>query len=128
MNKSDLNSSMLFKIRDNGLCALLERNSDNSLVFYDKNRIRNGNSGGVSSLKNDYDDNLIFLYNNNPDYDIIAIKQYDSCTQVINIVLNDKEPEEWDWVENTKEDIEENSESQTVNFTVNINIDSKNEY
>ncbi len=131
MNKSDLNSSMLFKIKNYGLCVLLERKRDNNLIFCDKNRIKNGNSGGISSL-NDYDDNLMFnLGFNSKEFDITAIKQYDSCTQVINMVLNDEEPKEWDWIEEVKENNQNNSpeEANTPivnNITINITVDSSN--
>ena len=53
MNKSDLNSSMLFKIRDEGLCVLLNRNGDNFQVFYNKNNIVKGHAWGISSLNDD---------------------------------------------------------------------------
>jgi len=129
MNKSDLNSSMLFKIRNFGLCVLLERNSDNNLVFYDKDRIKNGDSGGVSSL-NDYDNNLMFnLGFNSKQFDIIAIKQYDSCTQAINMVLNDKEPKKWDWIEEDNQNNSPEEEANTPiinNITINITVDSSN--
>jgi hypothetical protein len=95
MKKSDLNESMLFKLRNRGLCVLLDKNGDKTKVFYNKENIKYGDIGGLSTLSN-YNENLT-SNNISNNYDIIAIKQYNSCTKVIYNIIHDIEPEEWDW-------------------------------
>jgi len=123
MKKSELNSSMLFKMRNDVLYALLPDIEGNH-IFYDKIDISEGYSGdGI--LFDDYGDNL--FQDESDDYDIVAIKQRNGCARVISDVLNSNEPKEWDWVEEVKEDIEEPKFENTVqNITINITIDSSN--
>jgi len=127
MKKSDLNSSMLFKMRGNGLCALLDRHDNNVKVFYNKGNIVCGSIAGQTSIV-DYNDDISLIdnqYEHDTEYDIVAIKQYGSCTNVLRKVVNNEEPEEWDWVEEV-EKAEELEVGNTVqNITINITIDSK---
>lgn len=129
MNKSDLNSSMLFKIRDEGLCVLLNRNGDNFQVFYNKNNIVKGHAWGISSLNDDYNNDLKCNHYYTNEFDIISIKQYKSCSEVISMILKDQEPEEWDWVEEIEKPKEEKIEEiknpipAICNVTFNIIVD-----
>jgi len=125
MKKSELNSSMLFKMRDGDLCALLD-DIENGKMFCNKEDIQQGYSSYCISI-NDYDEDL------SPEdeaYDIVAIKQLNTCVKVIADVLSDTEPEEWDWVEKGEKvdkDVEEPKVENTVqNITINITIDSSN--
>jgi len=122
MKKSQLNSSMLFKMRNGVLFALLS-DIEGDLIFYDKIDIEEGYSGdGI--LLDDFDDDLS---PDDDDFDIIAIKQLSSCVKVISNVLGNNEPEEWDWVEEVEKDVEEEPkvENTVQNITINITIDSK---
>ena len=125
MKKSDLNNSMIFKLRGRGLCVLLDRHDNNRQVFYNQGLINTGSVGGQSSME-DYSEDLLTFgnYSSVREYDIIAIKQCKSCTEAINMVLNDKEPEKWDWIEEV-EKAEPIIENIIQNFTINISIDSK---
>ena len=119
MKKSDLNSSMLFKMRNSNLYALLS-DIEGNLIFYDKIDIAEGYSGdGI--LFDDYSDNLFQDESN--DYDIVAIKQRNGCAIVISDVLNSNEPEEWDWVEEVEKELK--VENTIQNITINITVDSK---
>jgi hypothetical protein len=127
MNKSDLNSSMLFKMRGYGLCVLLNKKIEGTYVFCDKETILKDGKGCLSGL-NSYDETIFFKNIYDEEFDIIAIKQYNSCSEVLYMVLNNKEPEEWDWVEEIKEiNIEktENSTPTVYNMTFNFTIDPK---
>ena len=117
MKKSDLNSSMLFKMRNGDLCVLLEDNDD-AKVFCNENDIQQGYSSNCVTI-DDYDEDLS---SEGDDYDIVAIKQLDSCVKVIAAVLDDKEPKNWDWVEETKKE-EEDCKFNIGNLTLNITID-----
>ena len=123
MKKSELNSSMLFKMRNDVLYALLP-DIEGDLIFYDKIDIAEGYSGdGI--LLDDYSDNL--FQDESDDYDIVAIKQRNGCARVISDVLNSNEPEEWDWVEEVAKQVKEEIVENTVqNITINITIDSSN--
>jgi len=124
MEKFDLNSSMLFKMRDEKLYALLP-DHENDLVFYDVEDINAGYTEGTVFF-NDTCNDLEHCDDSN--YDIIAIKQYKSYVEVLSQVLCNREPKEWDWVkEIEKEDLEEESkvENTVQNITINITIDSK---
>jgi len=121
MKKSQLNSSMLFKMRDGDLCALLD-DVENGKVFCNKEDIQQGYSSYCVSI-NDYDEELS---SEGDDYDIVAIKQLDSCVRVVCDVLEGDEPTEWDWVEEVKKEVEDPKVENTVqNITINIAIDSK---
>ena len=121
MKKSDLNSSMLFKMRDGDLCALLD-DVDNGKMFCNKEDIQLGYSSYCVSI-NDYDEELS---SEGDDYDIVAIKQLDSCVRVVCDVLDENELEEWDWVEEVEKEVEEQKiENVAQNITINITIDSK---
>lgn len=136
IKKSDLNSSMLFKLRGCGLCVLLEVNNNlhKGNTFYNQKRIIKGISGGISS-PNDYNENLTLgkwftdVTNYDPKvWDIIAIKQYESCNEVLHMVINDKYPEKWDWVRQEKTD--KNKEIQLENIIEGLSeqiIKAKNE-
>jgi len=122
MKKSELNSSMLFKMRDNKLYALLP-DHENDLVFYDVEDINSGYTEGTVFF-NDTCNDLEHCDDSN--YDIIAIKQYVSYVEVLSQVLCDREPKEWDWVEEVEKE-EELKESQTPvinNITINLTLDS----
>ena len=119
MKKSDLNSSMLFKMRNGDLCVLLEDNDD-AKVFCNENDIQQGYSSNCVTIE-DYDDDLS---SEGDDYDIVAIKQLDSCVRVISDVLEDNEPKNWDWVEEVEKE-ESKVENNNQNITINITIDSK---
>jgi len=124
MKKSDLNSSMLFKMRDEKLYALLP-DHENDLVFYDVEDINAGYTEGTVFFNDTCND---LEHCNDSNYDIIAIRQYASYVEVLSQVLCDREPKEWDWVEETeKEDLKEESkvENTVQNITINITIDSK---
>ena len=101
MKKSDLNSSMLFKMRDRELSVLLDVVNDK--VFYNKMHVLNGESRGIISL-DDYNESLIVNDDDELDrlYDIIATKQYGSTIQALHSLLNNQEPKEWDWLEEVK--------------------------
>ena len=119
MKKSQLNSSMLFKMRDGDLCALLD-DIENEKMFCNKEDIQLGYSDYEISI-NDYDEDL------SPEdeaYDIVAIKQLNTCVKVIADVLDENEPEEWDWVEEVEKE-DPKVENVAQNITINITIDSK---
>jgi len=99
VKKSDLNSSMVYKLRNLGLCVLLDKKSNKEQAFYNKNSIEGGYSGGLAELIT-YDSMLKNRYGE--DYDVVAFKQYSDCVKALSIVLNNKEPEEWDWVEDVE--------------------------
>ena len=132
MKKSQLNSSMLFKMRDGDLCALLD-DIENGKMFCNKEDIQLGYSSYCISI-NDYDEELS---SEGDDYDIVAIKQLDSCVRVVCDVLDENEPEEWDWVEevekendaeNDKSDNESKNEKNVVNnITINITVDANDD-
>jgi beta-mannanase len=109
--KEDLNSSMLFKMRGKGLCAMFYNNERQTYAFYSKNLIENGSSGAESTI-GDYNDDLKVDYNDLPDYDIVAIKKLNSVPQVIHNVLNNIEPKEWDWTEN--KDLEKQQQLESL--------------
>jgi len=118
MKKSDLNSSMLFKMRNDVLYALLPDIEEN-LIFYDKIDIAEGYSGdGI--LFDDYNDDLS---QGESDYGIVAIKQRNTCVKVIADVLGDEEPEKWDWVEDKDDNDESKVENTIQNITINITVD-----
>jgi hypothetical protein len=122
MNKSDLNSSMLFKMRCGDLCVLLD-DMDGGKIFCNYEDIEQGYSSYLISL-NDYDEKLS---PEGDDYDIIAIKQRNTCVRVVSDVLNDREPENWDWVEEIKDKSEEEANTPIVNnITINITVDPSN--
>jgi len=127
MKKSDLNSSMLFKMRNGNLCVLLE--TINDMVFYKRQEIIDGSYSGQISL-NDCDDNILIIgdqYESDLEYEIVAIKQCQSCTEALRLVVISTEPEEWDWVEEVEKDVEEPKVENVVqNITINITIDSSN--
>ena len=121
MKKSELNSSMLFKMRDGDLCALLDDVESNK-VFCNKEDIQQGYSSYHVSIE-DYNEDLS---SEGDDYDIVAIKQRNSCVRVIADVLEDEEPTEWDWVEEVEKEVEDPKvENVAQNITINITIDSK---
>ena len=125
MKKSDLNSSMLFKMRNGNLCVLLE--TINDMVFYKRQEIIDGSYSGQISL-NDYDDNILIIgdqYESDLEYEIVAIKQCQSCTEALRLVVISTEPEEWDWVEEVEKVEEVKVENTVQNITINITIDSK---
>jgi len=127
MKKSDLNSSMLFKMRNGNLCVLLE--TINDMVFYKRQEIIDGSYSGQISLI-DYDDSILIIgdqYESDLEYEIVAIKQCQSCTEALQLVVISTEPEEWDWVEEV-EKVEEETKVENViqNITINITIDSSN--
>ena len=104
MKKSDLNSSMLFKMRDQELSVLLDVVNDK--VFYNKMHVLNGESRGIISL-DDYNEGLMVKIVNDDNeldrlYDIIATKQYGSTIQALHSLLNNQGPKEWDWLEEVK--------------------------
>ena len=125
MKKSELNSSILFKMRDGDLCALLS-DSEGNMIFNNQKDIQLGYSDYGISI-NDYDEDL------SPEdeaYDIVAIKQLNTCVKVIADVLSDTEPEEWDWVEGVKEEELKVEGSQTPiinNITINLTLDSNDD-
>jgi len=128
MKKSQLNSSMLFKMRDGDLCALLS-DSEGNMIFNNQEDIKQGYSDYFITL-NDYDEDLS---SEGDDYDIVAIKQRNSCVRVIADVLEGDEPTEWDWVEvkkdNDVEDDKSDNESKNVvnNITINITVDANDD-
>ena len=124
LKKSQLNSSMLFKMRDGDLCALLD--DVEGKVFCNKEDIEQGYSSYCVSI-NDYDEELS---SEGDDYDIVAIKQLDSCVRVVCDVLDENEPEEWDWVEDKKVDNDKSdNDSKNVinNITINITVDANDD-
>lgn len=131
MNKSDLNNSMVFKLRGKGLCVLLKDN--NHQTFCNKKDIINGLEDGRFSLLSDYDD-VVNKWNcslSNTPYDIIAIKQCKNLLNALRLVLNNQEPDKWDWVEKVKEPVKiiklefPSINDNTQNIIINISIDSK---
>lgn len=96
MNKSDLNESMLFKIKNKGLCVLLDKNSEKSKVFCNQQDIEYGEINKHVWLDY-YNENLRHNLTLDGGLDIIAIKQFDSCVKAIYYALNNREPEKWDW-------------------------------
>jgi len=126
MKKSDLNSSMLFKMRNGNLCVLLETINDK--MFYKRQEIIDGSYSGQISLE-DYDDNISIIgdqYESDFEYEIVAIKQCQSCTESLRLVVISTEPEEWDWVEEVGEKL--TSDAPIINnFTINVTVDSLDE-
>jgi len=133
MKKSELNSSMLFKMRDGDLCTLLD-DVENGKMFCNKEDIQLGYSSYYRTFF-DYDEELS---SEGDDYDIVAIKQLDSCcVRVMCDVLDENEPTEWDWVEEVKEenDVEDdksdgeskNGKNVVNNITINITVDSNDD-
>jgi len=120
MKKSELNSSMLFKMRDGKLYVLLPDHEED-LVFYDVDDINAGYSEGTVILYDLYDN---LGHCDNDDYHIISIKQYDSCVEVLSKVLCNQEPKTWDWVEEVEKE-ESKVETTVQNITINVTIDSK---
>jgi len=124
MKKSELNSSMLFKMRDGDLCVLLS-DLEGNMIFNSQEDIKQGHSSYAISL-NDYDEDLS---PENEAYDIVAIKQRNACVRVIADVLGDNEPEEWDWVEgveNKEPKVEETKTPIINNITINLTLDANN--
>jgi len=106
-------------MRDGDLCALLD-DIENEKMFCNKEDIQLGYSDYEISI-NDYDEDL------SPEdeaYDIVAIKQLNTCVKVIADVLDENEPEEWDWVEEVEKE-DPKVENVAQNITINITIDSK---
>jgi len=122
MKKSELNSSMIFKLRCGALCVLLDNFINKDKSFYDKECISEGFNSGIMPLLN-IEENLAHTFDE--DYNIIAIKQHDSCSSALCDVLTDNEPEEWDWIRDEEEDVESKVENTIQNITINITIDSK---
>jgi len=125
MKKSELNSSMLFKMRDGDLCVLLD-DFEGNRIFYNKYDIEQGYSDNHVTI-DDFDEDLS---SEGDDYDIVAIKQYYSCVKAIYNVLEEKEIKEWDWVEEVEKKEDKVEESQTPvihNITINLTIDSNND-
>ena len=105
MDKSKINNCMLFKDRTGTLLILLNNRYGN-LNFYDRGRIVNGYPEPYSSLEFIRDDLTLNTSLENNNYDIIATKQLDSQTVVIDYILQceDIPYKDWDWVrEPTKE-------------------------
>lgn len=101
MEKKDINNCMLFKLREEGLCIILQTLND--LVFYNKERVVSGYLGGLISLGR-YKNNLLHIEEFNH-YDIIAVKQFNSMNEVLYYILNNIEPKEWDWVREEKKKV-----------------------
>lgn len=120
MKKSELNGSMLFKMRNDRLCALL-MDYEGDFILYDKDDITSGYSEGTIMFE-DYDDELDSP--SSRDYDIMSIKQRNSCVRVISDVLNDISVDDWDWTREIKKP-EPKPENTVQNITINISIDSK---
>lgn len=100
MEKSDLNGSMLFKLRDGRLVVMFERRDTKSTDFYDKNYLNSKNSFSVTDVNKYYDK---FLKNSSSsDHDVIAIKQMGSPNVVVYYVLSNIEPDSWDWQEDSE--------------------------
>jgi len=99
MDKSKINSSMLFKDRTGTLLILLS-NKYGKLNFYDRGRIINGYAKPYLGLEFIRDDLTLNTPLENNDYDIIAMKQLDSQSVVIDRILQceDIPYREWDWV------------------------------
>lgn len=97
--KKDLNSLMLFKLRGYGLCVAMLRNEFDGerYVLYNKEHIDKGNDSGSIAIE-EYDNNLCENARLS-EYDIISIKQFKSTNTVLKYVMNNIEPEEWDWTE-----------------------------
>jgi hypothetical protein len=112
MKKEDLNQCMLLKLRKNGLCVLLTRQDGNEThyVLYDKNSLAKNRCGGLISI-NYYSESLTTL---DGSCDIISIKQLDSTNEVLYHVLNNVEPDTWDWVRK-----EENSIDVVIKAVIN---------
>jgi hypothetical protein len=107
MEKKDINSCMLFKMRDGKQCILMPRLSKNEYkgeCFYNIENIKYGYYGGLIDI-NTYSKELIHPDSESNTYDIVAIKQFESMNQVLYHVLNDIEPEEWDWIRKEKKEI-----------------------
>ena len=97
MKKSDINQSMLFKLRDGRLCTLLHSNMWSGLRLFDK-KCLNSNTGGAIVALNSLTEDLLHFYKDINIYDIISIKQFAHQVQVLNIIQNENEPEKWDWI------------------------------
>jgi hypothetical protein len=104
MKKSDINSSMLFKMGNGDRCVLLQKTNINEDtkkiehedIFYDQSDIENGKKYGISNLENYNEDlELVGFYDNS--YNIVAIKQYYSIPQAL-LALSMKDYNHfWDW-------------------------------
>jgi len=89
----------------------------------------------VDDINAGYTEGTVFLYDlyenlghcDNDDYDIVAIKQYESCVEVLSKVLCNREPKEWDWVEEVEKEepkVEEPQIPVINNITINLTLDS----
>ena len=100
----ELNSCMLFKLREYGLCCMFE-DADGDKCFYTQDEVIN-NDCVAASLKN-YD---IFLRDKDEDedFDIVAVAQMYSPIEVIHMILYGNENNiEWDWEESDDNDEED---------------------
>lgn len=118
MKKEDLNQCMLFKMRNKGLCALMLRDYDGIEyqpyeVFYNLDYLAHNYPSGTSALSS-YDDTLTNLVADSNNYDIVSIKQLSSTNEVLYHVLNNVEPDTWDWVRK-----EENSIDVVIKAVIN---------
>jgi len=105
MEKKDINNCMLFKLKNEYLCVLFQNLNAftfDDFIFYNKLCIDSGGGGGVVKV-NRYKDNLLHVEYDS--FDIIAIKQFPSMNEVLYHVLNNKEPEEWDWIREEKKEV-----------------------
>jgi hypothetical protein len=116
MKKENLNQCMLFKMKNGNLCVLLQRNFNNQLyeVFYNSEYLtKKGQKSGLSKLES-YDEKLNSIYTHCSEFDLTAIKQLSSTNEVLYHVLNDIEPDTWDWVRK-----EENSIDVVIKAAIN---------
>jgi predicted RNase H-like nuclease (RuvC/YqgF family) len=100
MLKSDLNTSMLVKLRNGGITIVAENmHKELSLVL---------STGNYYSLY-DYT-NYLFKHhdnNNNNPSDIMAVKNYLSPTSALQSMLTDRPSDlKWDWIREEKSDKE----------------------
>jgi hypothetical protein len=88
--KDKIDTSTVVKLRKGDVCCLLQRRDE--IIIYDKYII--GNYGGQSKFI-DYCDNLLCkCYGDS--YDIMAYKKFNSQSEAIYAVLNEKSIS-WDW-------------------------------
>lgn len=108
MKKKDINEFMLFKLGHYGLCVLLprkissERDLNKYILSNKKVILEDGLRLSGSVELNMFSDDLLYTTVYDEVIDIIAVKQCEHVNEVLYYVLNDVEPEEWDWVREEK--------------------------
>ena len=99
----DLNSCMLFKLREYGLCCMLGDYCDYEEFYNRKSLTLGGSISSLDSYTEDLKDDC-----GDPDFDIVAVKRMESPAEVIQTILSDNLKKiKWDWEESDDNDEED---------------------